>query len=70
MSNPYANEPAFPVPVDGTMFRGMTYRQLLIGMAMQGFLAADHTFDAPNFKIAEWAIQQADTIIRKIEENE
>lgn len=47
----------------GTEAPGMTYRQWLVGMAMQGLTANpafSHT-DAPT--IAAWAYEQADAVI-------
>ena len=54
--------PAFPYdPITHTF--GMTYRQWLIGMALQGLCANPNTRGTNNQIIAVWAIQKADAIL-------
>jgi hypothetical protein len=62
---------AFPQPDDG--FRdgtdyGMTYRQWLVGMALQGIIANPHSHTEMTLKQqASHAIEMADSVLLKLE---
>jgi hypothetical protein len=64
------NKPAFPVDMDATNYDpacdGMTYRQWLVGMALQGLLSNAGT--QLDFELAaEEAIGHADSVIASLE---
>lgn len=70
------NQSAFPIPSDflpqGVCdvrgWTGMTYRQWLVGMAMQGFLANERYFrDVSKAGLAHWAIEMADFVCAELE---
>jgi len=74
MSN-LSSQPAFPVCSSTEEHPGMTYRQWLAGMAMQGLLSkqgsagrqtADEIEQSPD-KCAEWSVQYADALIKELE---
>lgn len=70
-------EPAFPVHPNGPIFRGMTYRQWLVGMALQGLLsnttlAAIRAHESVNGRdvssvVAQIAIAEADAVLAQLE---
>lgn len=63
------DRPAFPT-TDGDELRvenGMTYRQWLVGMAMQGMLANPNNIDLNDNGIAKEAIACADATLTKLE---
>lgn len=62
------NQPAYPwqCSEDGNrkeVYPGLTKREQFAMAAMQGMLCADDTGALSVDKIAEWAVQQADTLI-------
>jgi len=64
------NSPAYPWGEHGTALGGLTVRQLLAGMAMQG-MCASHTKEDGNFRshmqgIAECAVDVADALLAEL----
>ena len=79
MSISISSEPAFPVHPNGPIFRGMTYRQWLVGMALQGLLSGqrEHTAewaercgDSVEECVAVAAVSYADAVIAELEKEE
>jgi hypothetical protein len=82
MSEPQLkDQPAFPVPPLGDVSTpdgfishqfpgspGMTYRQWLVGMAMQGYCANPEAYGVAAAKVASYSIDQADKVIEQMEE--
>lgn len=67
MSTPLANQPAFPCAI-GDQPRGVTKREWLAGLAMQGLVSnAAFSNNTAHF-IAERALDYADVLLRKLEE--
>ena len=66
-----ADKPAYPVPNDANLNEqeGMTYREWLAGMAMQGFLANGRFADIPDIpkRVALWSVSHADALIAELE---
>lgn len=67
-----AERSAYPVPelldhmgdqLEGVDVIGLTKREYFAAMAMQGILAK---LNAPNEKIAEWSIGQADELLKQL----
>lgn len=65
MSN--ANEPAYPEYFDNGG-RGLTKRELIAAMAMQGLCANsdEQLAKADGARIAEWAVTQADALLAQL----
>lgn len=63
------NQPAFPAEADGGYgpAPGMTYRQWLIGMALQGIIAADHENALTEKACANGAILCADAVLSRLD---
>jgi hypothetical protein len=63
-----ANEPAFPI--DGTQFYGLTKREWLAGMAMQGILSsayASSQYDVGNTSVSVEAVRFSGALIAELE---
>lgn len=58
----------FGVPMEP--YKGLTKREWLIGMAMQGLCANPSAWECPSRALADFAIDQADSILEKIAERE
>lgn len=67
MSISISSEPAFPVHPNGPIFRGMSYRQWLVGMAMQGLCASERWNERER---ALLAVSHADAVIAELEKEE
>ena len=63
------NQAAFPNDPCGQYgpSPGMTYRQWLIGMTLQGSIASDTGQALSVEKLARWSIEAADAVIAKLE---
>lgn len=62
------NQKAFPSYDGGDVyFDGMTYRQWLVGMALQGLLAG--VPDKRPSDIARWAREHADAVLSELEKH-
>lgn len=64
-------EPAFPSEarpdIRGLLLhKGLTKREYFAGLAMQGMLASDNAEIVNHDKISEWAVYQADSLIRAL----
>lgn len=66
-----ANEPAYPWGEHGTALGGLTKRELIAAMAMQGYLSrppamtneSEREYDA---KIARWSTDTADALLAEL----
>lgn len=60
--------PAHPAPdIVDYYTTGMTYRQWLVGMALQGLLASDHKRETHYDAIASDAVKHADAVLAELE---
>lgn len=48
---------------------GMTYRQWLVGMALQGFASTESARDTQFNDMAHWAVQAADSALAELEKH-
>ena len=62
-----SDQSAFPVNLPSGNSPGMTYRQWLVGMALQGLLANENAWEQSNKNVADFAIQAADETIKQLE---
>jgi hypothetical protein len=62
---PIGNEPITPVPNDGTIFRGMTYRQWLAGMSLTNLAGTNNPQD-----VGRACVAFADAVIAELEKSE
>jgi len=69
MTNDNTDTPAYPIRKnDGIIHPGLTKRELLAAMAMQGFIAS-HALSCPEEdEAAEFAVKMADALLSKLGE--
>lgn len=59
-------QPAFPLDYYLGANLGMTYRQWLVGMAMQGMLAQTAWRAVGDDQFAAWVVKQADAVLDEL----
>jgi hypothetical protein len=60
------HEPAYPAENDGVYCNGLTKRELIAAMAMQGYLANPDTSGETEDTYAHWSVKAADALIAEL----
>lgn len=67
-----ADMPAYPVENTNDIpedFKGLTKREFSAVMAMKGILASDTSLAIQKEPLANWAVEQADALLSRLEED-